>query len=87
MINCSKNLINVGINFAKTLGKTCITKINQDATSDPALENKMLQPDTGEKNFHEKFPTHLKFIVVSVDCQHTLWNVPSAKIAESTFNS
>ena len=29
--------------------------------------------------FHEKFPTHLKFSVVSVDCQHTLWNVPTVK--------
>ena len=77
--NYSNNLINVDIDFAKTLGKTYITKINQDATENPALENKTLQPDTGEQFFHEKFPAHLKFSVVSVDCQHTIWNVPTAQ--------
>ena len=61
-----------------TLRKTCITKINQDATEKPALENKTLQSHTGEY-FREKFPVQLKFSVVSVDCQHTLWNVPTAK--------
>ena len=73
-INCSNNLINVDIDFAKNLGKTCITEINQDPTENPALENKTLKADTGVQYFHEKFLAHLKFIVVSVDCQHTLWN-------------
>ena len=68
IINCSNNLINVDIDFAKTLRKTCITKTNQDATENPALENKILQPDTGEQLFYEKSPAHLKFNVVSVDC-------------------
>ena len=53
--------------------------MNQNATKNPALENKTLQPDTGEQFSHEKFPAHLKFSVVSVDCQHTIWNVPIAK--------
>ena len=61
IINCSNNLINVDIDFAETLRKTCITKTNQDATENPALENKTLQPDAGEQFFHEKFPAHLKF--------------------------
>ena len=30
------------MDFAKTLRKTCITKINQDATENPALESKTL---------------------------------------------
>ena len=62
----------------ETLRKTCITKINQDATENSALENKTLQSHTSEY-FREKFPVQLKFSVVSVDCQHTLWNVPTAK--------
>ena len=45
----------------------------------PSFENKKLQPDTGEQFFHENFPGQLKFSVASVDCQHTLWNVPTAK--------
>ena len=77
--NCCNNLINVDIDFARTLWKTYITKINQDATENPALENKTLQPDTGEQFFHEKFPAHLKFSVLSVYCQHTSWNFPTAK--------
>ena len=80
LISCSNNLVNVDIDFAKTLRKTCITKINQDATENPALENKTSQPpDTGQQFFHEKFPAHLKFSVVSVDCQYTLRNVTTAK--------
>ena len=67
------------MDFAKTLRKTCITKINQDATENPALESKTLQPHTGGQYFYEKFPAHLKFSVVSVDCQHALWNVPHSK--------
>ena len=63
----------------KTLRKTYITKVNRDTTKNPPLENKTLQPDTGEQLFHEKFPAHLKFSVASVDCQHTIWNVPTAK--------
>ena len=35
IINCSNNLISVEIDFAKTLRKTCITKVNQDATEKP----------------------------------------------------
>ena len=79
MINCSNNLTNVDIDFAKTLRKTCITKINQDATDNPAFENETLQPNTGEQFFHEKLPAHLKFSVVSVDCQHTLRTVSTVK--------
>ena len=65
----------------KTLRKTfiIITKTNQDVAEKPALENKTLQPDMHEKFFNEKFPAHLKFNVVSVDCQHTLWNIPTAQ--------
>ena len=72
IINCSNNLISVEINFAKTLRKTCITKVNQHATEIPSFKNKTLQPDTGEQFFHENFPGQLKFSVASVDCQHTL---------------
>ena len=76
--NCSNNLVNVDIDSAKTFRKTCITKINQDETGNPSLENKTLQTDTGEQFFHEKFLAHLKFSVVSVDCQDILWNVLTA---------
>ena len=51
MINCSNNLLNVGIDLTKTLRKTCTTKINRDAAESPALQNKTLQPDTGEQSF------------------------------------
>ena len=49
-------------------------------TQNPALEKKILQPDTEERLFHKKFPARLKFSVVLADCQHTLCNVPTAKI-------
>ena len=39
IINCSVNLINVDIDFMKILRETCITKINQDVSENPALEN------------------------------------------------
>ena len=77
--NYSNNLINVDIDFAKKLRKTCITNINQDAAENPVLENETLQPDTGEQFFNENFVAHFRFRVVSVDCQHTLRNVPTAK--------
>ena len=73
---CLIQLCRISANIG--LRKTCITKINQDVTENPAFKNKTLQADPGEQFFHEKFPAHLKFSVISVDCQHTLWNVPAA---------
>ena len=29
--------------------------------------------------FHAKFSAHLKFNIVSIDHQHTLWNIPEDK--------
>ena len=42
-------------------------------------ETPIPQPINDTKFFYETFPSHIKFNVVSVDCQHTLWNVPTAK--------
>ena len=55
-----------------------------------SLQNETPIPETINDNqfFYETFKFNsfyetLKFNVVSVDCQHTLWNVPTAK---STLN-
>ena len=42
-------------------------------------ETPILQPIIDNQFFFETFSSHMKFNVVSVDCQHTLWNVPTAK--------
>ena len=65
IINCSNNLINVDIHFTQTLRDTCIIKINQDATENPAVENKTLQPDTREQFFSCKIfcPLEIQYCI------------------------
>ena len=92
ILNYSNNLINVDLDFAKTLRETCVTKINQDvtenpATENPATENKILQSDTGEQFFHEKFLTHLKLVLYQLTVNIRYGTFPQQKMAESTLNS
>ena len=47
--------------------------------SSPQNETPIPQPINGNQFFYETFPSHIKFNVVSVNCQDTLWNVPTAK--------
>ena len=46
-----------------------------------SLQNETPISETINNNqfFYETFSSHIKFNVASVNCQHTLWNVPIAK--------
>ena len=72
-MHCSNNLINVDIDFAKALRETCITKITKIRQKTQLLKTKHYSLILVNNYFTKNFR------VVSVDSQHTLWNVPLGK--------
>ena len=80
IISFSNNITLVSNDFPKNLRKTCTASIQKNML-ESSLQNETPIPETINDNqfFYETFPSHIKFNVVSVDCQHTLWNVPTAK--------
>ena len=50
------------------------------------FETPIPQPINENQFFYETFPSHIKFNVMSVDCQHTLWKVLLQKMATNTLN-
>ena len=80
VISFSNNTALVSNDFPKNLRKTCTATIPENMF-ESSLQNEthIPQPINDNQFFHETFPSHKTFNVRSVDCQHTLWNVPAAK--------
>ena len=80
VISFSNNAILVSKDFSKNLRKTFITTLHKNML-ESSLQNEIpiSQPINDNQFFYEASPSHIKSNTVSVDCQHTLWNIPTAK--------
>lgn len=80
IIVSTDNKVQINNEFAKSLRISVISKINSSTTENFMEIQKQLPQYSAETQFfHEKFPAHVKFDVVSVDSQHSLSNSPIAK--------
>ena len=80
VITLKNNQANINNEFAKSLRISTISDVNNSLADNSNKTEIPLQISSTQFNFfHEKFPHHIKFNVVSVDCQQSLWNKPAAK--------
>ena len=88
VISFSNHTTLVSNDFPKNLRKTFTATIQKNMF-ESSLQNRtpIPQPITDNQFFYETFPSHIKFNVVLVDCQHTLSGMfLLQKVAKNTLN-